>query len=285
MNSDQIKQLIKQEVSKAMLSQNGSSNPSIFQSGNPQVLQHNHDGGNSPKINGKNIISNNKYNGFVTITGGTAQANTRVINGITNPSSVSFYGIAYYASSYTFILTTTGYPLASVGDVYSQNGNNYTVTSVRAAGSNLMSFSGTILPSPSGALIKVSGSGDAGISYTNFTINNAGVTYKASITGNAQLGNVYQLTQQNSTVISTNITQSNVSTFFDGSVSLVDKNSNVFTYWQPTVDSDELYLASIYNTSGTLVGNIKVTAFTNTSITLQAPLNSGWIIQGAIMIT
>jgi hypothetical protein len=282
MNEQQIKQYIKQYIDQQILS---IGNKQQYQSGVPNIAPHTHDGGNSPKINGKDITHNNKYNGFVTITGGTAQANTLIINGITNPSSVSFYGIAYYASLYTFILTTTGYPLASNGDVYSQNGNNYTVTSVRTSGSNLMSFSGTIPPTANGSLIKVLGSGDAGISYTSFTISNVSVTYKVSITGNAQLGNVYQLTQQNPTVISTNITQSNVSTFFDGSVSLVDKNSNVFTYWQPTVNSDELNLAAIYNTSGTLVGNIQVTAFTNTSVTLQAPLNSGWIIQGSIMIT
>ena len=104
--------------------------------------------------------------------------------------------------------------------------------------------------------------------------------FKCMITGNAQLGIEYQLTGNGSssntnTNLINGVVQANCSTFFEKAAGV----------WTPTVDADNVNLAAIYNTGSTLIGNIQVVSFTNSSVTLQAPLAANWTIQGSIIIT
>ncbi len=196
MNEQDIRKIVQDEMHKN------------FISGTPKVPPHFHDGVSNSRILAKNIVPNNALSVWIAVTEGTAQQNTAIIGstvslGITNPSSVSFHGIA-------------------------QN--------------------------------PVSGT----------------ATKKTMIQGNAQIGNVglqINAVGTNSTI--KNIVQSNCSTVFDHTTGS----------WVPTVDADNINLASIYDTDGTLLGYLQVTSFTNTSVTISGPIPSGWLLQGSLIIS
>jgi len=97
MKPDDIKRLIQQEVQKQMSSANPAFTKALDQYVSqktyllPKVVPHKHDGVDNIKINAQNVVPNNKYVAFITITAGGGDV---TINGITNPSQVLFYGIA-----------------------------------------------------------------------------------------------------------------------------------------------------------------------------------------------
>ena len=72
-----------------------------------------------------------------------------------------FYG------PYTYIFTVSS-ANATAGAIYSNNGQNFTVTSTISAGTTLVT-TGVNSPLPSGTLTKVSGTGDSTITYSTFT--------------------------------------------------------------------------------------------------------------------
>jgi hypothetical protein len=106
-------------------------------------------------------------------------------------------------------------------------------------------------------------------------------TVKSSITGNAQLGVVKYLIASgivppNGISVISNVVQGCSLTTFDGTSG----------YWIPRPAANPFGLAQIYSSDGTTsVGTMQVVSFTETSITLQCPLLSGWSVKGQIIIT
>ena len=70
------------------------------------------------------------------------------------------------------------------------------------------------------------------------------------------------------------IYQTNVSTFFDSSSGS----------WVPYVNIDSEYLAAIYDSSFNVISSIKITGFTNSSITIETTATAGYLLQGSMSI-
>lgn len=196
MNEQQIRAIIQDEM-----------NQQRYRAGKPTILVHNHDGVNSPKIHGVNVIANDSYVYELLASAGTAQL---TLNSIANPVAISFYGIARNP--------------------------------------------------PTGT-----------------------ATYKAAMSGSAQFGNVETNKLGPPTIA--NIAQANSSVFFDGSTSLVDKNSTHFTNWIPEVHVDNAYLVNVVDVSGNSVVLIQIIGFTNTSVTLQSSVANDWFLEGTVIIS
>jgi hypothetical protein len=185
MDEQEVRRIVKQEMSKN------------YFSGSPDIPPHQHNGTDNLKINGTNLIPNNKYAGTIIFNAGDAVFNTLVVKGISNPSSVYFYGLA----------------IATIG----------------------------------------------------------GISYETSTNGQAQLGRCFKLSASGkNNVVTTNIIQANTYVSFGGS-----------SFFE-TGTTSNLALARV---NGTIYAYIDVVAFTEKSITLQANVDTGWIIEGNIIIT
>lgn len=99
---------------------------------------------------------------------------------------------------------------------------------------------------------------------------------QASIVGMTFLGksNQHQGTIAAGTTVP-NTVQSNTCTYFY----LTGGN------WIPIGSSDNINICSIIDENNVQIGSIQVIAWDNTSITITAPLNLGWLMQGNITIT
>lgn len=107
-------------------------------------------------------------------------ANWRVKNHHTDTGPISLGGLTVSASSaYVFTVTAAN---ATIGAVYSNNGFQFTVTTT-ITGTTTLTCSGTGTPGTSGSLVKVSGTGDATITFSSRTIT--GVPAFGSVTQNA----------------------------------------------------------------------------------------------------
>lgn len=170
------------------------------QYGVANIALHTHTGSDSPKINGRNVIPNNKFIAHVTANDSPPNPSITTIDyGISNPSALYFYGIAF----------------------------------------------------------------------------NAGVSQKAQITGNAQLGNCAQVFSGFTKSISTNIIQTNSTTNF------------VFTggIWVPHVNSDPFNIATAFDSVGNPAVTVNVSSWSNASVTLLTTIASGWTLIGDLIIT
>ena len=90
---------------------------------------------------------------------------TDVFGNASMPFTPTICQIAYELTPATFTVTSAN---ATAGAVYSNNGQNFTVQSTIAAGTTLVA-SGSAFPLASGTLTKVSGTGDATITFSAFT--------------------------------------------------------------------------------------------------------------------
>ncbi len=103
-------------------------------------------------------------------------ANWRILDHYTTTDWTSVANTITATSAYVFTVTAAN---ATIGAVYSNNGFTYTV-SVTISGTTTLTCSGTGTPTASGTLTKVSGTGDATITFSSRTIT--GVPAKASVT-------------------------------------------------------------------------------------------------------
>lgn len=118
-----------------------------------------------------NGISNIAFRGTKSVTMREQQVNYFGVGGWTWNSYIS------PSSVYEFRFYVSGVNNVSIGDVYSNSGYNYTVAEI-----NLVDGAGEILcttsastntPQASGTLTKVTGDGDASISYSSYILENA----------------------------------------------------------------------------------------------------------------
>ncbi len=124
------------------------------------------------------IAANTQWN--VTVTPNTPTAG---IDQVTYTWAGQYlFTIAGTPNQYTFTVTSAN---ATIGDVYSNNGQSFTVNSTIVAGTTLTT-TGTGTPLASGTLTKVSGSGDATITFSAFTNSGANATAGATYTNNGQ---------------------------------------------------------------------------------------------------
>jgi hypothetical protein len=94
-----------------------------------------------------------------------AGAPVDIFGNATLPFTPSISQIAYELTAATFTVTSAN---ATAGAVYSNNGQNFTVEGTIASGTTLVA-SGVGNPAASGTLTKVSGTGDATITFSAFT--------------------------------------------------------------------------------------------------------------------
>ena len=127
-----------------------------------------------PTNSGTNTLNSTATMTVVGSAAGITVGNLIVGGGIPVGTTVVSIG----TSQFTFIVTSAN---ATVGAVYSNNGQNFTVTSTIAAGTTLVS-TGPSAPTSSGTLTKVSGTGDATIAFSDFTESTAIVMSQAATT-------------------------------------------------------------------------------------------------------
>lgn len=241
------------------------------------VPSHNHGGIDNIGIPRSSII-NQTAAAFVEIT--PPNGTVIIKSGIVNPSQVSFDGIAYDGVT---SIQLQNYVLGSPGSVGSQ------VATLASAWGGSTASSQIIFTAVDG-----SGTESRLVSFTNgsltitwspaltlndsLTIQSVSATHKSIVTGFARLGKVVQLLNGLQSTKNTSIYQTNSSTFFDSSSGA----------WVPWVNCDVEYLAAIYssgNSSFALIASIQITAFTNTSITINTTCASGYILKGSLSIS
>jgi hypothetical protein len=207
-----------------------------------------------------------------------------------------FHGIAYNLPNYKALITGNAYlgPVIQLSAQSSGTDTSTNVPNVVQTNSSVFfdgssTISTTIYPNaaninpPQYTFVVSSANATNGATYTNngqtFTVEGtiaSGTSLKTLGTGVPAASGT--LTKASGTG-DTTITFSSY-----GMVTIGVTTALSIPIWVPTVDADNINLAAIYNTAGVLIGNIQVVAYTSTSITLQAPLNAGWIIEGSITI-
>lgn len=144
-----------------------------------------------PGITTSNIVP---YPFSVPTNSSTAILNsTNIINITTSPAGIAVDNLvlgtdvplgttvsSITATQYTFTVSSAN---ATAGAVYSNNGQSFTIVSTIVAGTSLVS-TGSGLPSGSGTLTLVSGTGDATITFSAFSQSTL-VTMSAAATGSA----------------------------------------------------------------------------------------------------
>ncbi len=120
-----------------------------YRSGAPKVPPHVHNGVDSLKINQSNLIINSKGRTFFAVTTPQASGGDIVtLDLITNPSSLSFYGIAYYPANGPSTNTTTKKAIITgqleLGNCFGTNGDIVQVLDTNVIGAcNAVLFTGT----------------------------------------------------------------------------------------------------------------------------------------------
>lgn len=195
-------------------------------------------------------------------------------------------------SAYVFTVTAAN---ATIGDVYSNNGQTFIVSITIAAGVTL-TCSGTGTPAASGTLTKVSGSGDATIVFASRTITGVPVkgTVGTDLTTYTRQGRFSEFTVQlNQTGAGTSGVGDYVWTFPAG---LTLDTTNITTYKVLNVNSalqpsNSLGTVSIYSSSGPTITVCNVVAYDATHFRLHSCNSfifmgsSGNIALGAATIT
>jgi len=119
----------------------------------------------SGPVSSNSITSSTKWN--IVVTHGVPSATI---------DQVTFI----YAGQYTFTVTAAN---ATVGAIYSNNGQNFLVTTTIAGGTTLVTTGLQGAPLTSGTLTKVSGTGDATITFSSFTFTGFGTAPALTLLG------------------------------------------------------------------------------------------------------
>ena len=116
----------------------------------------------TPTNSGTNSLNSTTTMTVIGSITGIAIGNLIIGGGIPVGTIVDSIG----TSQYTFTVSSAN---ATAGAVYSNNGQNFTVSSTIAAGTTLVCTSAGGNPTGSGTLTRVSGTGDATITFSSFT--------------------------------------------------------------------------------------------------------------------
>ena len=118
-----------------------------------------------------NGISNIAYRGTKSVTRNGQTTNYFGVGGWTWENYIS------ESSVFSFRFHVSGVNNVSIGDIYSNNGYQYTIAEINITGGTgeilCSSSASTNIPQVSGTLAKVSGNGDATITYSSYEIDNA----------------------------------------------------------------------------------------------------------------
>ena len=121
--------------------------------------------GGTPSGNG---LSNIIFVGRKNVTFDGKQVNVEATGGYSFPSYV-----ATNTTRYRFHVTAENEPTINIGDIYSNNGHNYTIAenNISAGEGGYFSCTGEGTPQASGILTKVSGTGSASITYSSTSLS------------------------------------------------------------------------------------------------------------------
>lgn len=265
MDENTIRAIARQEAQALMQSN--------FRSGTPDVPPHTHDGVSDLRISYGQLDRGKKYSAFLIASG--APPNVLRLSGLNHPNSVSFYGIAYDGSPGHSGSVTAINPI-SAGATACQLTSNWSDDSgVQLAefsdgeqriinltnGSSIITWSGGLLHQVSTAITLIAG---------NYPL-------KASIYGNAQLGNCFQETP--SGFGPTNIIQVSNSVYIDnsGSTPIIEVGTST---------SVGNYLAMCIDENGNVPVAMQIVSWSDTEIVFNVPILQGtWTLKGSIVVT
>ncbi len=249
-----------------------------------QTPYHTHNGSDSQRINQKNIIPNTRALGSITM----AHTATNYAFGITfNPVRVLLYGNAI-RTAYTFTVTAAN---ATIGAVYSNSTFSFGVVSTLAGGTTLLTQGANHLPpAASGTLTKVSGTGDATITYSSVVKY---INTRANIMGSAILGPGYNFQPQTTS----SVTYGPLQSITQGSAMFLIDSFHADTTHDGTTPpmtvraiADEShiveteYAADTFALAGGVVARATITSLNATSLTVLTSLAVGWEINATYVI-
>ena len=235
------------------------------------VQDHRHNGIDSNQITQSDVIPGLRTGGSVTFA---TDATTYTLGTNFNPSGVLFTGVAVRYNS-TFTVTAAN---ATEGAVYTNNSKSFVVVATIAGGVTLIM--GGTGAAASGTLTKVSGTGDATITFSAVTAGSS-PSVRAHIIGNAQLGGNYYL-QPGVQPFTTDVGGIIQGVIQGSSFFLVDSGTSPVTV---RTQASQSYIASVEYPSGTVVASLLVTSYGNGKIKLLSSLTNGWQIIGMFIIT
>lgn len=245
-----------------------------FRSGTPKVPPHVHDGVSNLRINTNQLDRGKKFSIFVEAQ--NPPPNVLTITGISRANSVSFYGIAFDGDpghSGTLTSTTPIQPGQTVGQLTTGWGGNSGVQLAQFSDGeeriiNLTHNSSVI--SWSGGLVNQVG--------PTITLVAGNYPFKASIYGNAQLGNCF-IKNTPSSFGPSNIIQISNSVYIDssGSTPIIEVGTSSFV---------GNYLAMCIDENGNIPVAMQIVSWSDTQITLNVPILQGtWRLEGSLVIS
>ncbi len=260
---------------------------------------HKHNGLDSPQIHSNDIVTGVRAIGSVTMATTATDYLFGLTAGVTkgnnfNPTTVYIFGNAI-RTAYTFIVTAAN---ATQGAVYSNNGGLFGVTATIAGATTLVTQgSNTLSPAASGTLTKVSGTGDATITFSSVT---SFINTRASIQGMALLGPSFNFQPQTTTSVTIGPIQpvSQGSSYF-----LVDSYTadtvhggvtppmTVRTATSETHLVSVAYSTDVFKLAGNVVARATVSKYANNSIVVSTSFNGigtlavGWEINATYVVS
>lgn len=283
MTQQEIQKLVQQEVQKQMSSLTLGNNPQFAKALDayvsrktyllPKVVPHKHDGVDNIRIPRSSVI-NSAASAFIQVV--PPNGPTTISSGIVNPSQIYFDGIAYDGVSDILLQNYVPYGSSSIGSTAAVLVTPWSIGTVTQS-VDFTAVDGTGIETRAVTFTH----GSLTISWTDPLINNdsltiqiVSATHKATVTGYAQLGLTYVLTNSGYKQQKNGIFQTNTHTLFDDSLGS----------WVPFVGVDSINLATVNDSSGNLIASIQVTDFSRTTITITTFLTSGYIFKGSLAI-
>ncbi len=294
MNDSQIRSIIREEI---------QANESSSRFKKTGIGLHKHNNLDSPSIDSKDIVVGVRAIGSVTMATNSTDYLFGLTAGVTkgnnfSPTTIYIFGNAI-RTSYTFIVTAAN---ATQGAVYSNNGGLFGVTATIAGATTLVTQgSNTLSPAASGTLTKVSGIGDATITFSSVT---SFINARANVTGMALLGPSFNFQPQTTTSVTI------------GPIQPVSQGSSYFlvaSYDADTVHGgitppmtvraaasethlvSVAYSADVFKLAGNVVARATVSKYANNSIVVSTYVNTngtkvgtlavGWEINATYVVT
>ena len=191
---------------------------------------------------------------------GLISGNTITVDGPYPAASTNFPN--GFVATYTFTVTSAN---ATAGAIYSNNGQNFTVSSTIVSGTTLVT-QGHGAPLSSGTLTKVSGTGDTTITFSSVIVtggtgNYYDYTFSAGTFGSVLVGDILSI--QSSSGITTN---------YQGQFRVANVSGNTVRVYNPSATSGT---TTIVNQNGILIFPLSG----NDVNTIVSTVNAGEIVQ------
>lgn len=266
MTEQDIKRIVQQEIK----AQNAAS-----RFGFTQIPRHLHNGVDSPKINQANVTPSTRASGSISM----AHSGQYRLGIISNPTAIQFYGNAVKRSS-TIVFNLSSASDATMGAIYSNNGQLFTVNTTISGGTSL-STDGTNYPEASGVLTLESGTGDSPIAYTSY--DTPAIIVRAFCVGSAQIGGNYyfQPDTTGSVVVGGPIQDIIQSSSYVGATGT---GSGTVTNFRALADEGHIVDVE-YPSQGSIVARATVSSYTNSAIFIDVTLSTFWEINGNWIVT